>query len=90
MATAALCRRTRFPYAVPRRHTRASTLGNARLLTYRADGHVSATSFNPCILTAILTYLDTVTLTAEGASCTQNAPAALAAEAPRRVMPATR
>lgn len=53
-------------------------LGNARLLTYRADGHVTATSFNPCIGAAIITYLDTVTLPAEGASCTQRAPAASA------------
>lgn len=67
-------------------------LGNARLLTYRADGHVAVTSFNPCIVAAMLTYLDTVTLPAEGASCTQSAPAAaaVAGAAPRWVTPPAR
>ncbi|GAA3217825.1 alpha/beta hydrolase [Dactylosporangium siamense] len=59
-------------------------LGNARLLTYRADGHVAATDFNPCIGAAMLTYLDTAALPAEGASCTQSAPASLTAGAPPR------
>jgi pimeloyl-ACP methyl ester carboxylesterase len=66
-------------------------LGNARLLTYRADGHLAATSFNPCIGAALLTYLDTVTLPAEGATCTQRAPAAaLTAPAQRWDVPRQR
>jgi pimeloyl-ACP methyl ester carboxylesterase len=65
-------------------------LGNARLLTYRADGHGAATSFNPCVLGAMLTYLDTATVPAAGASCTQNAPAALTAAPTRWPVPMTR
>lgn len=77
------------PYGWGRRMV--EQLGNARLLTYRADGHVAATDFNPCVGAAMLAYLDTVTLPAQGASCTQSAPAALTGgTAPRWVVPRQR
>jgi pimeloyl-ACP methyl ester carboxylesterase len=56
-------------------------LGNARLLTFRADGHGSLTQFNPCILQAAIRYLNDLALPAEGASCAQQIPAFPAAAA---------
>jgi hypothetical protein len=50
-------------------------LGNARLLTYRGDGHGSLTEFNPCVLQAAIGYLNDLSLPAPGASCTQQIPA---------------
>jgi len=49
----------------------AEQLGNARLLTYKSEGHGSVTEFNPCITAAMFAYLDAVALPAAGASCTQ-------------------
>jgi pimeloyl-ACP methyl ester carboxylesterase len=56
-------------------------LGNARLLTFRGDGHVTLTQFNPCILQAAIRYLNDLALPAEGASCAQQIPAFPAAAA---------
>jgi pimeloyl-ACP methyl ester carboxylesterase len=47
-------------------------LGNARLLTYRGDGHRVVTDLNPCILAATAAYLERLELPPEGASCDQN------------------
>jgi hypothetical protein len=44
-------------------------------LTYAGDGHGSLTEFNPCILQAALSYLNDLTLPAEGTVCTQAIPA---------------
>jgi pimeloyl-ACP methyl ester carboxylesterase len=46
-------------------------LGNARLLTYRGDGHGAVTDLNPCIIGHMLAYLEAGVLPPEGASCTQ-------------------
>jgi len=46
-------------------------LGNARLLTYRGDGHQVITDFNPCILAATVRYLNDLELPPQGASCDQ-------------------
>jgi pimeloyl-ACP methyl ester carboxylesterase len=56
-------------------------LGNARLLTFRADGHGSLTQFNPCVLQVAIRYLNDLALPAEGASCTQQIPAFPGADA---------
>ena len=52
------------PYVWGQRYV--AQLGNARLLTYAGDGHGSLTEFNPCILQAGLSYLNDLTLPAEG------------------------
>ena len=49
-------------------------LGNARLLTYKGDGHGVIPDFNPCVLGALATYLDDLVLPPKGASCKQNVP----------------
>ena len=54
-------------------------LGNARLLTYRADGHVALTDLNPCVTVAILTYVNEGALPPPGATCTQQVPEPAAA-----------
>ena len=46
-------------------------LGNARLLTYRADGHGAITDLNGCIIGWSLAYLEAGVLPPEGASCRQ-------------------
>lgn len=61
------------PYVWGGRYVRQ--LGNARLLTYAGDGHGSLTEFNPCILQAALSYLNDLTLPAEGTVCAQTIPA---------------
>ena len=48
-----------------------SDLGNARLLTYRSDGHGAITDLNGCIVGRSLAYLETGALPEEGASCRQ-------------------
>ncbi|HEY1273313.1 MAG TPA: alpha/beta hydrolase [Thermoleophilaceae bacterium] len=69
------------PYLWARRYV--ADLGNARLLTYESDGHGAITDLNPCIVGAVLAYLETESLPAEGASCTQAVqPAAAALRAP--------
>jgi hypothetical protein len=51
-----------------------SDLGNARLLTLRGDGHDVLTSFNPCVLGAMFSYLEDLTLPAPGATCRREPP----------------
>ncbi len=50
------------PFAWAQRLT--DDLGNARLLTFRGDGHDVLTSFNPCIVQAIFAYLEELSLPA--------------------------
>jgi pimeloyl-ACP methyl ester carboxylesterase len=57
------------PYAWGKRVVR--DLGNARLLTYRGDGHQVITDFNPCVLAAAVRYLNDLELPRQGASCDQ-------------------
>ncbi len=60
-------RDTYTPYAwAPRL---AADLGNARLLTARGDGHGVLTGGNPCVLGALLAYLEDQTLPDPGAQC---------------------
>ena len=48
-------------------------LGNARLLTYRSDGHGAINDNNPCVVFPVLAYLtDPTVLPAEGATCAQD------------------
>lgn len=46
-------------------------LGNARLLTFDADGHGAGTSFDPCVIGAILGYVSAGILPEKGAVCVQ-------------------
>jgi pimeloyl-ACP methyl ester carboxylesterase len=55
------------PYTWAQRLT--ADLGNARLLTYDADGHGSITSLNPCIVGHLLAYLEAGELPPEGEVC---------------------
>jgi hypothetical protein len=48
-----------------------SALGNARLLTFEADGHGAVTSFDPCVLDALVRYVHEGTLPPQGAVCVQ-------------------
>jgi pimeloyl-ACP methyl ester carboxylesterase len=57
------------PYAWGKRVVR--DLGNARLLTYRGDGHQVITDFNPCVLGAAVAYFNDLQLPPPGASCDQ-------------------
>lgn len=70
------------PYAWGRRVVR--DLGNARLLRFRGDGHGAVTQFNPCVLGALIPYVDELELPPPGASCDQAATARTA----RRASPA--
>jgi len=47
----------------------AADLGNARLLMRRGDGHNVLTSGDPCVLGALLAYLENQTLPTPGARC---------------------
>lgn len=49
-------------------------LGNARLLTYAADGHVALTSLNSCAIGAAFTYLTGGPLPPAGTVCVQDTP----------------
>jgi hypothetical protein len=49
-------------------------LGNARLLTYRGDGHDVLTSFDPCIVQAIFAYLEELELPDPGTICLREPP----------------
>ena len=62
------------PYAWAKRYVR--DLGNARLLTYRSDGHGAVTDLNPCVTVAVLDYFETGALPPAGATCTQAVPSA--------------
>jgi pimeloyl-ACP methyl ester carboxylesterase len=47
-------------------------LGNARLFTYRSDGHGAINDGNPCVVVPVIQYLtDATQLPPEGASCEQ-------------------
>jgi pimeloyl-ACP methyl ester carboxylesterase len=67
------------PYPWSRRVVR--DLGNARLLTFRGDGHGTVTAFNPCVLGAAVPYLYDLELPPEGASCDQQVTARAARRA---------
>ena len=60
------------PYAWARRLT--ADLGNARLLTFRGDGHDALTSLNGCVVGTLLAYLEDSALPAVGASCQREPP----------------
>ena len=60
------------PYAWAKRLT--ADLGNARLLTFRGDGHDALTSLNQCLVGNLLAYLEGGVLPAEGASCDREPP----------------
>jgi pimeloyl-ACP methyl ester carboxylesterase len=70
------------PYAWGKRVVR--DLGNARLLTYRGDGHGVIVAFDPCALAAFLPYVEEGKLPPPGASCKQNIPFGAAALRSRR------
>jgi pimeloyl-ACP methyl ester carboxylesterase len=57
------------PYVQAQRLT--ADLGNARLLTFEADGHGAVTSFDPCVLDAVVSYVHDGTLPPEGSVCVQ-------------------
>jgi len=57
------------PYVWAKRLTH--DLGNARLLTYRGDGHGAITDLNPCVVGNMLAYLEDGVLPPEGARCDQ-------------------
>jgi hypothetical protein len=50
------------------------TLGNARLLTMRGDGHTAYPGNSPCIDGAVEAYLIGGTLPAPGTKCKQDVP----------------
>jgi pimeloyl-ACP methyl ester carboxylesterase len=57
------------PYVQAQRLT--ADLGNARLLTFEADGHGAITSFDPCVLDAVVDYLREGVLPPKGSLCVQ-------------------
>ena len=71
------------PYVGAKRLTR--DLGNARLLTMRGDGHTASFGANStCIDTAVLAYLEALTLPRKGARCDQEVPFAANRAQPHR------
>ena len=56
-------------------------LGNARLVTYRGDGHLAVTDSNPCVLSVYLSYFDEGTLPPPGTTSRQQVPEPAAARA---------
>jgi hypothetical protein len=60
------------PYAWAKRLT--ADLGNARLLTFRSDGHDALGTGNPCLIGHLLAYLEDGVLPPEGASCEREPP----------------
>jgi pimeloyl-ACP methyl ester carboxylesterase len=60
------------PYKWAKRYVR--DLGNARLLTYRADGHVALTDLNACVGFIVIRYIEAGALPPEGATCRQEVP----------------
>ena len=60
------------PFAWARRLV--ADLGNARLLTFRGDGHDALTSFDPCLLGAILPYLEEREVPPPGTVCRREPP----------------
>jgi pimeloyl-ACP methyl ester carboxylesterase len=69
------------PYKWAKRYV--ADLGNARLLTYRSDGHVALTDLNACVGGWFLAYIEHATLPPPGASCKQAVPSASVAGAAR-------
>jgi pimeloyl-ACP methyl ester carboxylesterase len=57
------------PYVQAQRLT--ADLGNARLLTLEGDGHGAGTTFDPCVIGAMLGYVTDGTLPEQGAVCVQ-------------------
>jgi pimeloyl-ACP methyl ester carboxylesterase len=57
------------PYAWGKRVVR--DLGNARLVTYRGDGHGVITDLNPCVAAALVPYLEDGVLPPPGTTCNQ-------------------
>jgi pimeloyl-ACP methyl ester carboxylesterase len=57
------------PYSWAKRLVR--DLGNARLLTFRGDGHGVLKQFDPCAVSAFVDYVVDLKLPPAGASCTQ-------------------
>ena len=57
------------PYFQAQRLT--ADLGNARLLTLEGDGHGAGTTFDPCVIGAMLAYVTDGELPAMGAVCVQ-------------------
>jgi pimeloyl-ACP methyl ester carboxylesterase len=57
------------PYAWARRVVRG--LGNARLLTFRGDGHGVLRQFDPCAVGAFVAYVEDLKLPPAGATCVQ-------------------
>jgi pimeloyl-ACP methyl ester carboxylesterase len=79
------------PYDWSRRMVAA--MGNARLLTFDAEGHGAVTQFNPCVTAAMLAYINDVTLPAPGTVCTQGVapfPTGTAARSKAAAVPAAR
>jgi pimeloyl-ACP methyl ester carboxylesterase len=58
------------PYQWAQRLT--DDLGNARLLTYRGDGHGVITGLDACVAVALVAYLEDGTLPPKGAACEQD------------------
>ena len=52
----------------------AADLGNARLLTYQSDGHGAITDLDPCVVGAVLAYLEDGVVPPAGARCRQQLP----------------
>lgn len=57
------------PYAHARRLT--ADLGNARLLTFDADGHFAVGALDPCVVDHAIAYLEDRVLPPEGTVCVQ-------------------
>lgn len=66
------------PYVQAQRLT--ADLGNARLLTFDADGHGAGTTFDPCVIEAMLGYVVAGILPPQGAVCVQQGEAFPAVE----------
>ncbi len=74
------------PYGWAKRYV--ADLGNARLLTYRCDGHGALTDLNPCVGVGVRSrYIEAGALPPEGATCTQSMPASGRRRAPSGVGP---
>ena len=71
------------PYAWARRLT--AQLGNARLLTMVGDGHTAFLNYSSCVQKAVLAYVETLELPAEGTECGNDLDPALAARLRSRV-----
>jgi hypothetical protein len=55
-------------------HRLVDDLRNARLLTFRGDGHAALTSFDPCIVGAVFSYVEDLKFPAPGAVCRRTPP----------------